>query len=185
MQHTEITQVLSRLQAGEAGADVLMPLVYDDLHGVAARAMWRERANHTLGPTALVHEAYLRVVGQTRVDWKGRAHFLAVCAEAIHRVLVDHARKHGTRKRAGGKLRVSLGSAASEMVDGSPVLDHLALAEVLRQLERLSERQANVVKLRFYGGLKVEEIALLLGVSDRTVKNDWRVARAWLLDTLD
>ena len=173
-----------RIAAGEAAADTLIPLVYEDLHALAARAMRQERPNHTLQPTALIHEAYLRVVDQTRVDWKGRTHFFAICAEAIHRILIDHARKRGARKRSGDRAKVSLEHAADEPAGDAATLDHLALAEALEELEILSERQARVVKLRFFGGLTAEEISEVLGVSDRTVKDDWRVARAWLMERL-
>jgi RNA polymerase sigma factor (TIGR02999 family) len=179
----DATTFLDALADGDRrAADGLMPLVYDELRALAARHLRREPINHTLQPTAIVNEAYLRMVDQTRVDWKNRAHFLAVAATAIRRVLIDHARKRNSAKRGENWQRVTLGDVA----DGEPAarLDLLALDDALTELERLSERQCRVVQLRFFGGLTNEEIAHVLGISRSTVVDDWTVAKAWLLSEL-
>ena len=179
---SRLTQTLQKAAGGsnEAVAD-LMPLVYSELRAIAGNQLQRERRNHTLQATALANEAYLRLVDQADVDWKGRAHFLAVAAEVIRRILVDHARKKGAAKRGGGAAQVTLtlGDALQASGDQNEV-DLLALDEAMRDLAALSDRQSRVVELRFFGGLTVEETAYTLGVSERTVKGDWRVAKAWL-----
>ncbi len=180
----ETTRILTELSDGDrSAANRLMPLVYDELHALAEGFMHMERPGHTLQATALVHEAYLRLVDQSRVDWKSRAHFFAVAAEMIRRILVDHARKHAAAKRGGGAGKVD----ASEAVDPaqeSPV-DLLALDEALQELRRLNQRQGRIVELRFFGSLSVEETAHVLGVSPRTVKGDWHLARAWLRNHME
>jgi len=173
------TDSLAAHVAGEAGAvDELLPLVYGELRALAGAYMKRERRDHSLTPTAVVHEAYLRLIDNTRTDWRGKTHFLAVAATQMRRVLVDHARAHDARKRGGDRLRVSLSETATFAPGVS--LDVLALNEVLEKLASLSPRQASVVELRFFGGLSVKEIAFYLRVSERTIKEDWRMARAWL-----
>lgn len=175
--------IVHDLSAGDQrAADRLMPLVYDELRMLAARQLRREAVNHTLQPTAIVNEAYLRMVDQTRVDWKNRAHFLAVAAMAVRRVLIDHARKKNSAKRGDNWRRVTLGDIAA----GEPAmrLDLLALDDALKTLEQLNERQCRVVQLRFFGGLTNEEIAHVLGVSRSTVVDDWTIAKAWLLSEL-
>jgi RNA polymerase sigma factor (TIGR02999 family) len=165
----------------EVSADELMPLVYDELRRLARGFMARERRDHTLQPTALVNEAYLRLVDQTRVDWRGRTHFRAVGARVMRRILIDHARQHGSAKRGGGQQRVTLGESLLRSAD--PELDLtelLNLNEALGRLRELDERQAQVVELRFFGGLTTEEVAEELGVSKRTVEGDWTHGRAWL-----
>ncbi len=176
----DTTQVLLDLQKGdEAAAAKLLPLVYDELRGLARHHMRRERPSHTLQATAVVHEAYLRLVEQTKVDWKGKTHFFAVSAEMIRRILVDHARKHAAAKRGGERVRVTVNEA--DAVSGTAAnIDLIALDDALQELSRLSERQGRVIELRFFAGLSVEETAYILGVSQRTVKEEWRVARAWL-----
>ena len=180
--NSRLTQTLQKAAGGshEAVAD-LMPLVYGELRAIAGKQLQRERRNHTLQATALANEAYLRMVDQKDVDWKGRAHFLAVAAEVIRRILVDHARKKGAAKRGGGAAQVTLtlGDVLQAPGDQNEV-DLLALDEAMRELAALSDRQSRVVELRFFGGLSVEETAYTLGVSERTVKGDWRVAKAWL-----
>ncbi|MEE9297115.1 MAG: sigma-70 family RNA polymerase sigma factor [Phycisphaerae bacterium] len=178
----DITQALVAVaNDDQAAVAKLMPLVYAELRALAGRQLQRERRNHTLQATALVNEAYLRLVDQTQVDWKGKAHFLAVAAEVIRRILVDHARKRGAAKRGGGARQITITLESAEAGPGwAPNVDLLALDEALRELSELSERQAQVVQLRFFGGLSVEETAYALGVSERTIKGDWRVARAWL-----
>ncbi len=156
----------------------LLALLYDDLHALAAARMASERADHTLQPTALVHEAFLRLIDQERVDLRERAHFLALAARTMRRILVDHARAKRTRKRDGAKRAEPLGEAdAVRWDDPGDVLD---LDEALEALARTQPRQAQVVELRFFGGLGLEEAAEALGVSRDTVKLDWRFARAWL-----
>ncbi len=183
---SRLTQTLQKAAGGshEAVAD-LMPLVYGELRAIAGKQLQRERRNHTLQATALANEAYLRMVDQKNVDWKGRAHFLAIAAEVIRRILVDHARKKGAAKRGAGAAQVTLtlGNILQAPGDQNEV-DLLELDEAMRALAELSERQSRVVELRFFGGLTVEETAYSLGVSERTVKGDWRVAKAWLRDRL-
>ncbi len=159
-------------------AEELVPLVYDELRALAAGFLGREGAGHTLQPTALVHEAYLRVLRQSGVAWKNPGHLRAVSAQAMRRVLVDHARARQADKRGGGAQPVTLSSAL--LVDGRAAeTDVLALEEALEKLGRRSERQARVVELRFFGGFTIPETAAALGVSETTVEDDWRFARAW------
>ncbi len=175
----DVTEVLEQLKNGDQrAADKLLPLVYDEFRALARHYLSQERHNHTLQPTALVHEAYLKLVDQTRVDWQGRSHFFAVAAQAMRRILVDHARSRQREKRGGGRARVTL----DEAVALSPQKDEdvLALDEALEKLAKLDARQAKVVELRFFGGMNVEEVAAALSVSKRTVEGDWTFARAWL-----
>ncbi len=179
----DVTRCLKSLGEGRASAvEELMPLVYEELRGLAAARLAAERSDHTLQPTALVHEAYLRLVGQQDANWKGRAHFFAVAAQAIRRILIDHARRHGAVKRGAGR-RVTL-SGVDDLPDRSDV-DVVALDDALNRLAENSERQARVVELRFFGGLSVEQAAQVLEVSPGTIKGDWRFARAWLAQQLD
>jgi RNA polymerase sigma factor (TIGR02999 family) len=158
----------------------LLPLVYDELRAVARRQLKRERPNHTLQPTALVHEVWLHFMKGADLDLDNRAHFLAVAGSAMRRMLIDHARTRDAAKRGGGWRRVTL----SEKPDSSPQaqvdVDILALHEALEQLEQLGERLARVVELRFFGGLTVKEAAEVLGVAPVTVEKDWTKAKAWL-----
>lgn len=172
------TAILCELAAGDdRAADRLLPLIYDELRGLAADYLRNERPNHTLQPTALVHEVYLRLIDQEQTDWKNRAHFFALAAEMIRRVLVDHARAKQAAKRGGDRERVSL-EDADQRVEHQ--VDLLTLDELLEELDTLSERQRRVVELRFFGGLTVKDTAHVLGISTPTVKADWRLARAWL-----
>jgi RNA polymerase sigma-70 factor, ECF subfamily len=176
---TDITRMLKEATAGEASAvNQLLPLVYDELRALAETYLKRERPDHTLQATALVHEAYVRLIKQEDVQWQNRAHFFAVAAQAIRRILVDHARGHEREKRGGGRERVCL----NEDVATAPGrgLDLLALDEALEKLAQLDPRQARIVELRFFGGLSLKEVAEFLGVSPRTVDGDWAMARAWL-----
>ena len=157
-------------------ADAYLPEVYDQLRGLAEAFLRRERPDHTLQPTALVHEAYLRLAEQDRAAWNDSSHFQATAATMIRRILVDHARGHKAAKRGGDWHRVTL----SEASDGTGDVDLLELDEALVELAGLDERQARVVELRFFGGLGIKEAAAQLGVSPRTVDGDWRLARAWL-----
>jgi RNA polymerase sigma factor (TIGR02999 family) len=182
MSREDTTRILLEIRDGdESAAERLVPLIYDDLRALASRYMRNEAADHTLQPTALVHEAFLRLVDTDRVEWKTRAHFMAVAARTMRRILVDHARRRNAAKRGGGK-KVTLveGLAFNEQRP----LDLVALDEALAKLAVIDGRQSSVVELRFFGGLAVEEIADVLDVSTATVKRDWRFARAWLLHEL-
>jgi RNA polymerase sigma-70 factor (ECF subfamily) len=175
----DVTQFLDDLQNGRPDvASQLMPLVYDELHRVARHQMRHERGDHTLQATALVHEAYLRLVHQPERTWQNRAHFIGVAACAMRRILVDHARARQTAKRGSAAQRVPLEEPLL-LTDEQPD-DLVALDEALERLARLDARQGRVVELRFFGGLTVEETAEALGISPKTVKRDWSVARAWL-----
>ncbi|QDU65869.1 sigma-70 family RNA polymerase sigma factor [Engelhardtia mirabilis] len=160
----------------------LLELAYAELRGQAAGLLARERGDHTLQPTALVHEAWLRVADQTRVAFQGRRHFLAVASQAMRRVLVDHARAKGTAKRGGDWSRVSLGGTPA--APDEEQLDLLDLEQALVELEAVDERRARVVEMIWFGGCTAEEVGEALGVSARTVGTDWRFARAWLFDRL-
>lgn len=175
----DVTEILAQLRDGDQrAADKLLPMVYDEFRALARHYLAQERMNHTLQPTALVHEAYMKLVDQTRVDWQGKSHFFAVAAQAMRRILVDHARSRQRDKRGGGRARVVL----DEAVALSPQKDEdvLALDEALEKLAQVDARQAKVVELRFFGGMNVDEVAQALGVSKRTVEGDWTFARAWL-----
>ncbi len=166
---------------GRDSAEELLPLVYDELRRIAARFLAGERRDHTLQPTALVHEAYLKLVDQTRIDWKGRTHFLAIGASAMRRLLIDHARGRGRIKRGGEWERVSVDGALDLI--GRNEVDFeilIALGEALERLETLDPRQARVVELRLFAGMKPDEVAELVGVSRRSVESDWTHGRAWL-----
>jgi RNA polymerase sigma factor (TIGR02999 family) len=175
----EITELLKAAAEGREGSEAeLFRAVYAELRKLAASYMRRERMDHTLQPTALVNEAYVRLFGGEKVSWECREHFFVTAAQTMRRVLIDHARKHSTAKRAGGLRRVDLseGEIAVEAQAG----ELLALDAALNQLAALSPRQVRVVELKFFGGLGVPEIAKTLNISDKTVKRDWALARAWL-----
>jgi RNA polymerase sigma factor (TIGR02999 family) len=176
----ETTRIVADLARGRnAGAATLIPLVYDELRALAERCLAHERVSHTLQPTALVNEVYLRMVDAESVDWRGRAHFLALAAGQIRHILVDHARKRAAAKRGGGyACRVSLGDLAARQAPDP--LDVLALHDALERLEGRSPRQARVVELRYFAGLSVEETAEVMSLSKTTIKDEWTVARAWL-----
>ncbi len=174
-----VTQLLQEWQAGDRQAlDRLIPVVYEELSRQASHYLRHERPGHTLQTTALVHEAYLRLVDAQDVQWQGRAHFFAVAANLMRRILVEHARKKGADKRGGSAIRLALDEAM--LVAGAPDVDLLAVDEALEKMEAFDPQQAQIVELRFFSGLSVEETACVLGVSPRTVKRDWSVARAWL-----
>jgi RNA polymerase sigma factor (TIGR02999 family) len=175
----EVTLLLSALSRGDEDAGAkLIPVVYDELRRLAGSYMRRERADHTLQATALVHEAFLKLVEQQSVNWQSRAHFFGVAAQLMRRILIDHARGHLRQKRGGEYKKVSLNDAFIFSPEQSAEL--IAVDESLQRLAKLDERQARVVELRFFGGLSVEEAAAVLGISAKTVKRDWSVARAWL-----
>lgn len=173
----EVTQLLQQLQQGDSrAADQLVPLVYAELHDLAAGYLRRERPDHTLQPTALVHEAYLKLVGQRTVTWQSRSHFLGIAAQAMRRILVDHARRRRTTLGPGGAL-ITLDDGM--LVEQPASLDLIALDEALTRLAALDARQGRIVELRFFGGLGIEEVAEVLGIAPITVKREWRIARAW------
>lgn len=176
---SEQTRTLVASTDGDPGAtSALTPLVYERLRRLAASYMRDERPGHTLQPTALVHEAYLRMIDVNRVDWRGKTHFFAVAARQMRRILVEHARRRTAQKRGGGRHRVTM---TLEMGASTPEpVDVLALEEALGKLAHKSSRQRQVVELRIFGGLSEEQISDVLGVSRRTVSDDWRVARARL-----
>jgi RNA polymerase sigma-70 factor, ECF subfamily len=175
----EVTQLLLAWSDGDQTAlEKLAPLVYGELHRLAKRYMGRERSGHTLQTTALVNEAYLQLINVKEVRWQNRAHFFAVSAQMMRRILVDFARERGQLKRGGGAQQVSLDEAL--VVSSERGADLLALDEALERLARLNARQSRGVELRYFGGLNEEEIAEVLKVSLRTVQSDWRLARTWL-----
>lgn len=182
---TDVTRLLGDLaQGGRVGAEQLLPAVYDELRRMAEHFLQRERPDHTLQATALVHEAYLRMVDQTQVTWRSRAHFFAVAAQAIRRILVDHARGRARLKRGGGGRKLSLDDALTLSAE-SPGTDLLALHEALERLAREHPEKARVVEMRFFGGLTSEEAARVLDLTTRTVERYWEFSRAWLYRALE
>jgi RNA polymerase sigma factor (TIGR02999 family) len=178
-----ITGLLQDWRTGKPGAaNRLMEVVYGELHQIAARQMRRERGEHTLQATALVHETYLRLFGSEPIDWQNRAHFFAVAAQQLRRVLVDHARRGQSDKRGGGQIRFSLNEKDGPAVYRDDRL--LEIDQALARLESLDERAAKVVELRYFGGLSEKEAAEALGVSVATLKRDWEFARTWLASQL-
>lgn len=176
--HGEVTRLLARFGSGDAAAqEALLSIIYDELRGVAARRLQGDGKDHTLQPTALVHEAFLKLAGGAQ-DWKSRGHFFAVAATAMRQILRDHARAKNAAKRSGKLVAVTLDGLPE--TDGAAAVDLVALDGALEKLAELDPRQARVVELRFFGGLDAEEVADQLGVSSRTVFQDWRHARAWL-----
>jgi RNA polymerase sigma factor (TIGR02999 family) len=174
-----ITHLLKEWSAGDQLAlDRLTPLVYEELRQLATRYMRRERPGHTLQTTALIHEAYLRLIDANDVNWQSRAHFFAIAAKLMRRILVEHARRRDAHKRGGSVIRLPLDETLA-VADETDV-DLLAIDEALNRLAAVDPQQARVVELRFFSGLSVEETAAALGVSPKTVKRDWSVARAWL-----
>lgn len=175
----KLTQVLQDASAGcESAAGRLLPLVYDELRGLAQHYLNQERREHTLQATALVHEAYLKLVDQKKAQWRDRTHFFAVAAQAIRRILVDHARGKQRIKRGGGQAPAALDEQAIAAGGGQP--DLVELDEALGELARLHERQARIVEMRFFGGMSIDEIAAALDMAPRTVDGDWAMARTWL-----
>jgi RNA polymerase sigma factor (TIGR02999 family) len=175
-----ITQLLQEWSNGKAEVlEELMPLVYDELHRQAARFLNKERFNHTLQATALIHEAYLKLIGQKEVEWQNRNHFFAIAATAMRRILVDYAKERHREKRGGSAENLPLDEVFQISANEKSV-DLIALDEALNRLAKLSARQARVVELRYFSGLNNDETAEILGVSNGTVRNDWNIARAWL-----
>jgi len=178
-----VTELLIRWSNGDRTAlDRLMPLIYDELRRLARHYMRRERPGHTLQTTALVHEAYLKLVDQTKVRWHNRAHFFGIAANLMRQILVQHARRRHAAKRGGARSSVSLEDAVG--LSEEPVVDLVALDQALIRLDALDPQKSRIVELRFFGGLTVDETAEVLGLSPRTVKRQWRVAKAWLYDQL-
>src|SRR5215472_14003636 len=179
----EVTRILQAWKAGDEGAlERLMPLVYDELHRLARRYMAAEQTGHPLQTTALVHEVYLRLVDANSIDWQNRAHFYAICARLMRRILIDFARSRNYQKRGAGFAHIQLDEAATvSAVVGAEVL---AVDEALKQLALIDSRKSEVVEMRFFGGLNVEEIATALQVSPETVMRDWKLAKAWLMREL-
>lgn len=181
----DFTSILHDSSIGNDGAtDRLMVALYDDLHAHADRLLRRERPGRTFSPTAVVHEAYLRLVDVHRVEWKGRTHFKAMAARSMQRVLIDAARARAAAKRGGDCVRIVLDDEVGENTMPRS-FDFLVLHEAIERLSTLHARYAEVVKLRFFGGMSLEEIAAELGLTTRTIKRDWRAARTWLLRELD
>ena len=179
----QITELLAEWREGNQSAlDELYPLVYDELHRLARRYMSRERKDHTLQTTALINEAYVRLVDQKNVNWANRSHFFAISAQIMRRILIDHARRHAYAKRGGGAQQVSLEEVAAIAPDQGREL--VRLDEALKSLAERDPRRSQVVELRYFGGLNNEEIAGVLHVSENTVTRDWNMARAWLYQQL-
>jgi RNA polymerase sigma factor (TIGR02999 family) len=178
-----LTELLLALREGQAGVvDRLYPLVYEELRRIAHRALRGERTGHTLGTTSLVHEAYLGLVDQTRLEYRDRAHFYGIAARAMRHILVDYARRHGAAKRGGNQRAIALDEAILAVEDRADAL--LALDEALGELETLDPRLGQVVQCRFFGGLTEEETGEVLGVTARTVRRDWLKAKGWLYQHL-
>jgi RNA polymerase sigma factor (TIGR02999 family) len=176
---SEVTQLLREWSGGRQEArDELLGLVYEPLRAIASRHLYREREGHTLQPTALVNELYLKLVGQRSVAWNDRAHFYAVAAQVMRRILVDHARRKKSDKRGGDMIPVTIGAALDLAATES--FDVVALDVALETLEKIFPQQARVVELRFYAGLTIDETASVLGVSPATISREWTMARAWL-----
>lgn len=183
-QPSGVTKLLIDWGKGDGrSVDELLPFVYQELRRLAAAYMSRERDGHTLQPTALVHETYLKLIDQRQVDWRNRAHFFGLAAEIMRRILVNHARDRRAAKRGGDDRKVSL-SIAVDAFSSKPDFDVLALNEALEKFAAIDPRKARVVELKFFGGLKTDEIAEVLQISDATVERDWTFARAWLFDAL-
>jgi RNA polymerase sigma factor (TIGR02999 family) len=182
--HKHVTQLLSAISDGDSRASAdLLPLIYDELRKLAQSYMAKEAPGRTMQPTALVHEAYLRLVGQNDVQWNSRGHFFGAAAQAMRRILVDQARSRHRLKRGGGAARVELDDRIAS--EDPPGTDLVALDEALDQLEKFDRRKWQVVMLQYFAGLNHEETASALGVSSSTVRNDWTFAKAWLLRQLD
>ena len=179
----KLTELLIAWSNGSREAlDDLFPLVYDELRQIARRYMRRERQGHTLQTSALVNDAYLRLIDQRQVRWQNRAHFFAIAAQMMRRILVDHARAHRYEKRGGGAVKVPLEEAA--LVMGEKSAEIVALDEALKSLAEVDERRARVVELRYFGGLSNDEIGEVLDISANTVMRDWKMARAWLYEQM-
>ena len=179
----EVNRLLRDWGGGDSQAlERLMPLIYNELRQLAHRCLYRERPGHTLQTTALVHEAYLKLIDQRDARWQNRAHFFAIAAQAMRRILVDSARRHTAVKRGGPAENLSLDEAAKVSVEPDPIL--LPLDEALSRLAEMDQQQSRIVELRYFGGMTIEETAEVMGLSKDTVKNEWAMARAWLREAL-
>jgi len=179
-----VTQLLIGWNKGDSSArDELMPLVHNELRRLARAYLRRERPNHTLQPTALVHEAYLRLIDQSEVNWQNRSHFFGIAARLMRQILINHAEAHRAAKRGGSQERLTL--SAIDRFANKEEVDFLALNEALQNLERFDPLQSQIVELRFFAGLNFEEIAQVIGISTSAVKREWLTARAWLRRQLD
>ena len=179
----EVTQLLLAWSDGDQAAlDKLTPLVYEELRRMAHRYMNRERPGHTMQTTALVNEAYIRLVNRKNVHWENRAHFFAIAAQLMRTILVDHARSHAYQKRGGGARNITLDEAM--VVSQQRAADVVALDEALKELAKIDPQQSRIVELRFFGGLTIEETAEVLGLSPATIKREWSTAKAWLYHEL-
>jgi len=183
----EVTRLLLRWRAGdEAALPALVPLVYEELRSLARRHLRHERGSHTLQRTALVHEAFLRIVDQQQVDWESRSQFYGIASQMMRRILVDHARRRSAAKRGDGAAHVDLDAVLQAEGEDRPLqvqqdeVDFAAIDEALSRLEALDPQQGKLVELRFFGGLSIKETADIIGVSPATVKREWAIARAWL-----
>ena len=177
----DLTRLLVRLTDGDRGVlDELLPLIYSELRKLASNYLRRERSGHTLQATALVHEAYLRLVDQNQVQWQNRAHFFGVAAQAMRRILVDHARTHMAAKRGSGGVKLSLEDNEAAIVSDTRAEEMVALDDALNRLAEQDPQKSRIVELRFFGGLSIEETAEVLGIGTATVTRQWRMARAWL-----
>jgi len=179
----EVTQILLEFKLGSREAsDRLIPLVYKELRRIASAHLRRESTRNSLQPTALVHEAYLRLIDIRQIDWQSRAHFFSIASTLMRRILVDHARAHRAQKRGGHEETIYIDEALLQSPGRAPEV--VALDDALLQLARLDQRQAKIVEMRFFGGMTEEETGEVLGISARTVKRDWRIAKAWLFKEL-
>ena len=180
----DVTELLLQLSKGNRSVvDDIFPLIYDELRGLANKYLRRERHNHTMQPTALVHEAYMKLVDHTRINWQNRAHFLGMSANIMRQILIDHARRHRAEKRGGEHENLQLEETFVVVSKEKPV-DLLALDEALENLAKIDPVKSRLVELRYFGGLTVEETAEVLGVSEITVKRHWRMAKAWLAEAI-
>ena len=180
----KISLILKDWSGGDTSStEELLSLVYEELRSIAARYLRRERPDHTLQPTALVHEAFLKLVDISDITWQDRAHFFAVSANVMRRILVDHARARQSDKRGGSVQRIALEDAIS--LSSAPDVDLIELDQALRELASFDQQQSNIVELRFFGGLTIEETAQVVGISPATVKREWLVAKAWLFRKLN
>ena len=178
----QVTELLAKWGQGDAGArEALIPIVYDELRRIAHRQLWRQRADHTLQSAALVNEAYLRLVRQQSPQWQNRLHFFGVAAQAMRQILVDYARGRLAAKRGAGAQRTTLNTKMGlPQNEGELGVDLMALDDALNKLAKVDAQQGRVVELRFFGGLSIEDTAVVLGISPATVKREWRMARVWL-----
>jgi RNA polymerase sigma factor (TIGR02999 family) len=181
---TPVTELLVRWRSGDGDAlQALMPLVYDEMRRLAHRYLRRERPGHTLQSTALVHEAFVRLMGNVPPQWEDRAHFFGIAANLMRQILVEYARSRNAGKRGGGAIKLAIDSV--DVPGQSPGLDIVALDDALKDLARIDPQQSRVVELRFFSGLSIEDTAEVLGISESTVKRDWNTARVWLFRALD